>query len=488
MNGNISQLSQELNNTNINLNEKSSSSFKDYKYKEPIKDYSRYFSLRNSTPCQLTEVEISTFLVSDEIYSFGAGVPSKLFFPFKELEFNFNFMENEKVRLSKEDLEMIQQYSDSPGLPKLRNWCKSLQMRYHGLCDPKTPGKEWDLLMTPGSQHAIDCLVKAFFNRGDSLVVERYTYGGMFAVTQPAGVNFAPCLMDDKGMIPSELNNLLSNWESIHPTKKFPKLIYIIPHGQNPTGVLYDMERKEEIYKIACKYDLLIIEDDPHFFLQLDNEKDINGRRILKKSFLSIDKEDRVIRLDTFSKFLTSGARMGFVTTNSKLFGTIAFELNASVFHSSGLTQIALEKLLTSWGEEIFDNHVNHVQEVLIRKRNETIELLEKHLKGQIEYKVPKAGLYFWVKLLGIDCSYEFVRDVLRHHKVIFGLGISSSPDRYVKTPYIRVTFSYLEKEDGEVAFKILSDCLKDYIKNKKKIEPDQDVTFYNNLNGENNN
>ncbi|KAM9996705.1 hypothetical protein ACTFIZ_001642 [Dictyostelium cf. discoideum] len=479
MRSNISnQISQELNNTSISLNGKS---FNDYKYKEPIQDYSRYFSLRNSTPCQLTEVEISTFLASTEILSFGAGIPSKLFFPIKELEFNFNFMENEKVILSKEDLELIQQYSDSPGLPKLRNWCKSLQQRYHGLCDPNTPGKEWNLLMTPGSQHALDCLVKAFFNRDDTLIVERYTYGGMFAVTQPTGVKFAACEMDSKGMIPSELNNLLSNWDSIHPNLKFPKLIYIIPHGQNPTGVLYDMERKEEIYKIACKFDLLIIEDDPHFFLQFDNEI-VNGKRVLNKSFLSIDKEDRVIRLDTFSKFLTSGVRMGFVTTNSKLFGVIAFELNASIFHSSGLTQIALEKLLTNWGDEKFDNHVNFVQEVLIKKRRETIELLEKHLKGQVEYKPPKAGLYFWVKLLGIDCSYEFVRDVLRHHKVIFGLGISSSPDRTIKTPYIRVTFSYLDKEDGDVAFKILSDCLKDYIKNKKTIQHDEDVTLYNNI------
>ncbi|EAL71441.1 hypothetical protein DDB_G0272014 [Dictyostelium discoideum AX4] len=472
------QISQELNNTNINLNGKS---FNDYKFKEPIKDYSRYLSLRNSTPCQLTEVEISTFLASSEILSFGAGIPSKLFFPIKELEFNFNFLGNEKVRLSKEDLDLVQQYSDSPGLPKLRNWCKSIQQRHHGLCDPNTPGKEWNLLMTPGSQHALDCLVKAFFNRGDTLIVERYTYGGMFAVTQPSGINFAACEMDSKGMIPSELDNLLSNWESTHPDLKFPKLIYMIPHGQNPTGILYDMERKEEIYKIACKFDLLIIEDDPHFFLQLDNEI-VNGKRVLNKSFLSIDKEDRVIRLDTFSKFLSSGIRMGFVTTNSKLFGVIAFELNASIFHSSGLTQIALEKLLTNWGDEKFDSHVNFVQEVLIRKRRETIELLEKHLKGQVEYSVPKAGLYFWVKLLGIDCSYEFVRDVLRHHKVIFGLGISSSPNRTIKTPYIRVTFSYLEKEDGEVAFKTLSDCLKDYIKNKKIIKHDEDVTLYNNI------
>ncbi|EGC28569.1 hypothetical protein DICPUDRAFT_44091 [Dictyostelium purpureum] len=264
--------------------------------------------------------------------------------------------------------------------------------------------------------------------------------------------------MDDRGIIPEKLTQVLRNWNKVNKKMNFPKAIYIIPN-QNPTGIIYDLERKLEIYDICREWDLLIIEDDPHFFLQF-NEKDPNtGKRKLEKSFLSIDQDKRVIRVDTFSKFLSSGIRMGFLTTNRVLIDKLSNEVNASCFHPSGLTQITLLKLFEQWGQEGFDKQVSRVQEQLIERRDKMKQLIDKHLDGLVTYRVPDCGLYYWIKLNDVECSLKFFRNILHDKKVYLGLGISHTPNR-IKTPYVRVTFSYMDYEETDIAFKILSKCL----------------------------
>ncbi|EGC34422.1 hypothetical protein DICPUDRAFT_153380 [Dictyostelium purpureum] len=444
----------------FNIESKKENSNSKEKENKLITDYSKFFSLRNTTPVQVTPIELKSFVVSKDYYQFGAGVPSHLFFPIKGLKFQFQYVD-ETIEIEEDNLGTLQQYSQLPGFPKLIEWLRELQKRYHGLDSYDTEGKEWDILLTTGSQQGLDVMFKVFLDRNDSLLTERYSYGGMFALSQPFGVNTIGIEMDDRGVIPDQLQYVLKNWCTLHRDKKFPKALYVIPHGQNPTGIIYDLERKREIYNICREWDLLIIEDDPHFFLQFENPMNEKGHRILEKSFLKIDTDDRVVRLDTFSKFLSSGIRMGIITCSKKLMPIFNLEVTCAIFHPSGLTQAMLEALFLRWGYEGFENHVKRVQDILIQKRKDAIENIEKHLKGLVTYRVPNSGLYLWLKLNNVDCSLTFIRDIVFPRNVLFGLGISHSPDRNVKSPYIRVTFSYLEKEDGDVAFKILGDCLR---------------------------
>lgn len=113
---------------------------------------------------------------------------------------------------------------------------------------------------------------------------------------------------------------------------KMPKCIYINPTASNPTGVTMPLERRKEIYQICCKYNLIILEDDAYYFLHFLDEQPV--------SFLSLDTEGRVIRFDSFSKVITSGLRVGWLTGPKQLVQTIELHIQSSYLHSSSLSQV----------------------------------------------------------------------------------------------------------------------------------------------------
>ena len=109
-------------------------------------------------------------------------------------------------------------------------------------------------------------------------------------------------------MIPESLKKVLSQWTPGEESTNIPKFLYINPTGANPTGTVLPLERRREIYHLCCEYNLLLLEDDPYYYLQFE-EKELRP-----PSFLSMDTEARVVRFDSFSKILSSGIRLGFVT------------------------------------------------------------------------------------------------------------------------------------------------------------------------------
>lgn len=113
--------------------------------------------------------------------------------------------------------------------------------------------------------------------------------------------------LDSHGVVPARLREQLDNWPS---DKRKPKMLYTVPVGGNPTGVSQTLERKKEIYQIAQEHNLLILEDDPYYYLQY-------GDKI--PSYLSMDVDGRVLRFDSMSKILSSGLRVGWATGPAEL-------------------------------------------------------------------------------------------------------------------------------------------------------------------------
>jgi kynurenine/2-aminoadipate aminotransferase len=130
--------------------------------------------------------------------------------------------------------------------------------------------------------------------------------------------------LDSHGVIPSKLREQLDNWPA---DKRKPKVLYTVPVGGNPTGVSQTLERKKEIYRIAQDHNLLILEDDPYFYLQY-------GDKI--PSYLSMDVDGRVLRFDSFSKILSSGLRVGWATGPPELINVMNL-----------VTQVRLDEAIT---------------------------------------------------------------------------------------------------------------------------------------------
>lgn len=156
-----------------------------------------------------------------------------------------------------------------------------------------------------------------------------------FLQLKPYKVNLIGIEQDKYGIIPKKLVEALENCKAKYTEEgggKMPKVIYLNPTASNPTGYTMSTERKKEIYKICCKYNLIILEDDAYYFLHFLDEQPI--------SFLSLDTEGRVIRFDSMSKVLSSGLRLGWLTGPKQLVHYIELHIQSSILHSSTLSQV----------------------------------------------------------------------------------------------------------------------------------------------------
>ncbi|KAL3792482.1 hypothetical protein HJC23_008404 [Cyclotella cryptica] len=235
-----------------------------------------------------------------------------------------------KLVLDGKDLEEALQYSPTPGLPGLVSQLRDIQSREHNL-DSVIHGTAnnplYDLSVTVGSQ---DALTKAFEmllqHDCDQVFLENPTYSGALAFLQPYGVKLTPINTDNRGLDPDHLHALLAS----SATTQGRRVLYTIPTAQNPSGVTLDNERRRAIYQLACEHDLIILEDDPYYFLSPERQSLVSfleldamncqseGQSVTTRGLGEVDsnlgKGGRVLRFDSFSKIFSAGMRIGFVT------------------------------------------------------------------------------------------------------------------------------------------------------------------------------
>ena len=238
------------------------------------------------------------------------GFPNAHTFPFKKI--TIDTKDDKQFILEGSKLQSALQYLPTPGLPSLVKWLQELQEQIHG------PHIKTDLVVTSGSQDGLCKAIEMLMEPGSPVVVEEFIYAGTLTILNPYCPEYLVVKNDSEGMIPDSLRSVLAK----AATK--PKVIYINPTGANPTGTVLTESRRKEIYAIASEYNLIILEDDPYFFLQyLPNRP---------SSFLSLDTEGRVLRFDSFSKVLSSGIRLGFVTGPPPLIERINLHMQVGNF------------------------------------------------------------------------------------------------------------------------------------------------------------
>ena len=290
-------------------------------------------------------------------------------------------------------------------------------------------------------------------------------------------------------MIPSELEDSID--EVLTLTGKPPKMIYIIPVGQNPSGRSYTFQRKKEIYDIACKYNMLILEDDPYYDLQFNSvqpapdtfeefqntfekyQNDTNYK-YYNRSFQSIDSEARVLRCDSFSKVMSSGMRIGYATGPSKLINQLILNAQATHLHTCGISQMMCYKLFDFWGQKKFGLHTKNVAYTYYKQRDIMEKCLNKYLhkdsndtsfKSQVSWDIPIAGMFYWLNLKNcfdaddgtkIEDTQTLIKEKAMKHKVLMLAGKSFYIDspKAKKCTNIRVGFSVATPEAMEEGIK----------------------------------
>jgi 2-aminoadipate transaminase len=342
-----------------------------------IRSVKKYLSVSGKSMKRSAIREILKLLQKPGMISFAGGLPSPETFPVGDLKEIVAWV------LENSGPESLQ-YSTTEGDPDLR---KALVERHRsrGLNISLE-----NLIITTGSQQALDLLAKILIDPGDYVICGLPSYLGGLNAFSVYGAKLKGIPLDDQGMMPGELEETVSHLRQLG---KIVKFIYIIPDFQNPAGITVPESRRLKIIEIAEKYDLLVIEDSPYREIRFEGEP--------QRMMCELDTTGRVISLCTFSKILSPGFRVGWVIGNAEIIDRLVMakqtaDLCTSAFVQKiiaryiekGLLDINLRKTITLYGE----------------RRNFMIECLRKYMPSGVTWTEPQGGLFLFVTLpLGTD-------------------------------------------------------------------------------------
>lgn len=279
------------------------------------------------------------------------------------------------------------------------------------------PYSNWSCSLTVGSTGALDAAFRMFCQRGDYILMEKFSYVGAIEAARPLGIRMAGIDMDDDGLSPVHLDTVLSEWSPAERGARKPFLLYLIPTGHNPCGITQSLKRRKDIYAVAEKHDLYIVEDDPYYFLQFEKQRPAPARLAddseypstavtepmwdLLPSYLSLDVSGRVLRLDSTSKMLAPGLRCSWMTGNSDIISRIVFYNDLSTVSPSGLSQLAMQTLLDdAWGHEGFMTWLEYLRNEYLKRRDCLLAACSTYLPSRIcSWHVPDGGMFLWIRV-----------------------------------------------------------------------------------------
>lgn len=362
------------------------------------------------------------------VISFAGGLPNPVSFPQEEL---LHSME----RMVKTYGSRVFQYSITAGLPELRQYIADRYHRIFGLNLTMD-----NIIITTGSQQALDLIGKVLLDKGNGVIVEKPTYLAAiqaFSMQQPV---FYPITLTEEGMDPEELEAALQN-----PVK----FLYAIPNFQNPTGLTYSAGNRERIYEILNKHKVVFIEDDPYGELRFEGER---------LPYIGAGKLPNSILLGTFSKTVTPGMRIGFlISENKELLKHITVAKEASDLHTNIFAQYVIWDYLKN---NDLDIHIAKITELYRKQARAMTQAMDRYFPSSAKYTRPRGGMFLWVTLPeGVSAMSLFPKALEK--QVAFVPGDPFYTDAK-NTNTMRLNFTNADPETITEGIRRLGDLLKE--------------------------
>ena len=371
-----------------------------------------------------------------DIISFAGGLPAPDVFPLEQVA-------QATARVLEEHGEQALQYGTTEGYKPLREMLARHTGRY-GL--HLTPD---NILVTSGSQQALDLLGKVFINPGDRILTESPTYLGALQAWNAYGAEYVTVPCDENGMVVEELESAM---------RAGPKFIYVLPNFQNPSGVTLSLERRHKLVELADRYGVPIVEDDPYGQLRYEGEHLPPVAVIDERNCHSGDVcyTGNVIYLSTFSKILSPGLRLGWVTASPTVIAKLAQAKQGADLNTSTFTQMVAYETARN---NFIDSHIQTIRRVYSQRRDVMLRAMEEHFPEGVNWTRPGGGLFLWVMLPEEIDTTELLKTAIEH-KVAFVPGRSFHPHGDGKNT-MRLNFSYCKPELINEGIKRLGDVLR---------------------------
>lgn len=394
------------------------------------------YSFSKSTEALTSSVvrEILKLTQGNSVLSLAGGLPAADSFPVAEIREAFN-------RALEQGTTALQ-YGLTEGYLPLREWLAKRMAQKHMQVGVN------NMLITTGSQQAVDLLSRAYLDEGDVVLVENPTYLAAIQLFHFRGVRIIPVEADEEGMDLNDLAKKIAQYR--------PKMVYVIPTFANPTAKVWSMERRLGLLRQCREQNILILEDDPYGEIQFDGEPPY-------RSLFSLDEHPTnscVVYTSTFSKIVAPGLRTGWALGDERVIQMMVKAKQAVDLQSSTIDQVALYQLLTHFD---LDSHIEKIRASYKERMEWMHELMVRQQWEGVTWEKPRGGMFLWLTLPEHIVSSELL-------KIAVQKGVAFVPGEAfyaadTKTNTIRLNYTLLNREDTELAISRLGSALEEYSK-----------------------
>ena len=350
-----------------------------------------------------------------EVISFAGGLPAPELFPVEEMKQISRLLMEESGRVAL-------QYSTTEGYEPLRQKIAARIGRKF-----QTQASAEEVMITSGSQQALDFTGKLFLDAGDVVLCESPTYLAAISAFRAYQPEFIAVPTDDDGMIIEELERILATTDNV-------KLVYVIPDFQNPTGRTWSRERRRRFIETVSRYGVAVLEDNPYGELRFEGE--------ILPSIKSMDRGGLVIGTGTFSKTFCPGMRIGWLVAAPPVIEKYVLIKQGADLCTSLRNQMEIDLFM-----ELFDFEGNLVRltELYRQRRNSMVAALEAMMPEGVSFTRPQGGLFLWVTLPERIKAIELLKRCLEQN-VAFVPGDSFFPNGGVENT-LRLNYSNMPED-----------------------------------------
>ncbi len=385
--------------------------------------------------------ELLKYTQDPEVISFAGGMPAPQVFPVAEVEAACHKVLSEQGRLAL-------QYSATEGYLPLREMLVRHMERYGIRVTPA------NVLITSGSQQALDLIGKLMINPGDRILVEAPTYLGALQAFNAYEARYLTVPIDAEGMRVDRLEEEL---------RSGPKFLYVLPNFHNPAGTTLPLARRNRLVELASRYGVPILEDDPYGQLRYEGEhqpplveidSEYHGER-QGKAAASGQFRGGVIYISSLSKTLAPGLRIAWVVAPADVIGRLVQIKQGADLHTSTFNQMVAYETAR---HGFLDQHVRKLRDFYRLRRTAMLDALARRMPDGVHWTEPQGGLFLWLTLPeGLD-STAILQEAVKA-KVVFVPGSAFYPGRGGERS-MRLNFSYCTPEVIEVGIHRLGEVV----------------------------